>query len=139
MDTEHQDAFSDDRQAIISAAMSMIPAVVTLTGWRYINPSLIDGLLQSLAETRGIDPTRQMLGELEKELLDLAYPHQVEILKGPWLDALPNFVRRDVLGLCALHLLPFDAMDADVFRMVFRYRVCFTDQTDAALFRLNFG
>jgi hypothetical protein len=41
-------------------------------------------------------------------------------------------------GLCALHLLPFDDAEADMCRMVFRYLVCFTHQTDAAMFRLWF-
>jgi hypothetical protein len=42
-------------------------------------------------------------------------------------------------GLCALYLLPFPDVDAYVLPMVFRYRVCFSDQTEASGFRLTFG
>src|SRR3954466_1471735 len=104
----------DDRRAIVSAVSTMIPSAAALLGWRYVNPSMVDGLLQAASEARGLDPASQVLRELEKELLDWAFPHQVELTQGPWLHALPRFVHCETEGLCCLYLFPFDEGDASL-------------------------
>ncbi len=47
----------DDRRAIISAATALIPFIAALAGCRFVNPSLVDGLLQAISEARGLNPT----------------------------------------------------------------------------------
>jgi hypothetical protein len=140
MDDDDQRGTPDDRHGIVATVAAMLPSAAKLTGWRFINPSLMDGLLQAQSEALGFDPSPQTLRQMECDLLDLVFPHQIEIAKGPWLDHLPGFIRQNALaGLCALYLLPFSDVDADGLSMVFRYRICFTDRADATVFRLNFG
>lgn len=140
MENEDRSGTPDDRHSIVATVAAMLSSVAALTGWRFINPSMIDGLLQAQSEILGFDPSPQALREMEQDLLSLVFPHQIETAKGPWLDRLPGFIRRNALaGLCALYLLPFSDVDADGLSMVFRYRVCFSNRADATVFRLNFG
>jgi hypothetical protein len=139
MEPNDRSGTPDDCHAVVAMAAAMIPSVAVLTGWRFINSSLVDGLLPAQSEALGFDPSPQALRQMEGDLLSLVFPHQIELTKGPWLDDLPDFIRRNTIeGLCALYLLPFSNVNADVLPMVFRYLVCFSEQTDAAVFRLNF-
>jgi hypothetical protein len=140
MESEDRSGTPNGRRGIVATVATMLPSVAALTGWRFINPSIIDGLLQARSEVLGLDPTPQTLRQMERHLLDLVFPHQIEITKGLWLDDLPDFIRQNPMaGFCALYLLPFSDVDADGLSMVFRYRVCFSDRADATVFRLNFG
>jgi hypothetical protein len=140
MENEDRSGTPDDRHGVVAKVAAMLPSVAALTGWRFINPSLVDGLLQAQSEVLGFDPGPQALRQMECDLLDLVFPYKIEIKRGPWLDDLPDFIRRSAMeGCCALHLLPFSDVDADGLSMVFLYRVCFSDRTDAAMFRLTFG
>ena len=42
----------DDRKIIITAVAAMIPSITALTGWRYVNHALVDGLLQTTCDLR---------------------------------------------------------------------------------------
>lgn len=139
MDREDRTCTAADQRAIVAATAAMILPIAAAAGCRFINPSLVDGLLQAAAEGRGFDAADQALGRMERELLDAAFPHQVELTRGPWLDALPGFASRDLDGLCALHLLRLADEDANTTPPKHSYLVCFTDQKDATLFRLNFA
>lgn len=130
---------TDDHRAVAEAAAAMMPAVAALTGWRHINWGLVRGLIQSCAEAHGLPVTPDLTGDLEEPTLRRALPHTVELRKGPWFDRFPDFVRVNVHGLCAMHLIPWTEEDLQATPVVTRYLVLFSDKADAAACRLHCG
>jgi hypothetical protein len=123
---------TDDHRAVVEAAAAMMPAVAALSGWPHINPTTVRGLLQSAAEARGLPVTPNLIGDLEEATLRGAFPHVVELRKGPWFDRFPAFVRANVNGTCSAYPVPWTDEDLQATPVVTRYLVFFSEEADAA-------